>query len=103
MRIVAVLLAAGAGERMGGPKALLRAGDETFLARLAGRLQRPGVEQVVAVVGHDAERVMGASESPPGVRFVTNERHREGMVASPSTRRVSRPAWALVYAAAPPR
>jgi molybdenum cofactor cytidylyltransferase len=82
LRIVAVLLAAGAGERIGGPKALLRAGRETFLARLAGCLQRPGVEEVVAVVGHQAERVIRESEAPAGLRFVRNERHGEGMLSS---------------------
>src|SRR5688500_18114018 len=57
MQIVAVVLAAGAGRRMGGPKALLRMGGETFLARAARILARPGVRAVVAVLGHDADRV----------------------------------------------
>jgi len=48
---VAVILAAGSGRRMGGPKALLRFGGETFLTRAARLLARPGVASVVAVVG----------------------------------------------------
>src|SRR5712691_287453 len=57
MRVVGVILAAGAGRRIGGPKALLPIGDGTFLGRCATLLARPGVATVVAVLGHDGARV----------------------------------------------
>jgi molybdenum cofactor cytidylyltransferase len=82
MRLAAVILAAGEGRRMGGPKALLRAGGETFLARTARRLARPGVELVLAVTGHQAARVAAEAGLPPGVELVENPRHAEGMLAS---------------------
>ena len=78
MRIVAVVLAAGAGRRIGGPKALLRIGAESFLARVAGRLARPGVEEVLAVVGHDAARVQAEAAAPAGLTFVVNADHLAG-------------------------
>ena len=47
----AVILAAGSGRRMGGPKALLRVGGETLLRRTAKVALEAGCAPVVAVVG----------------------------------------------------
>ena len=80
--MVAIVLAAGEGRRMGGPKALLRVGDETFLARAGRLLARPGVASVVAVLGADAERVRAESALPPSVEVAVNARWREGMLSS---------------------
>jgi nicotine blue oxidoreductase len=82
MRIHAVVLAAGRGERMGGPKALLDFGGETFLARCARLLRRTGIAGVVAVLGHDAERVAREAGLPPDVATVVNDRYAEGMLTS---------------------
>jgi len=82
MRIDAILLAAGRGARMGGPKALLPIGGETFLARCARLLHRPGVSTVIAVTGHEAARVAREAGAPPGTSFVVNARHGEGMLTS---------------------
>ncbi len=82
MRIVAVLLAAGEGRRMGGPKALLRLGGETFLARAAGLLARPGVEHVLAVLGCQAERVLAEGALPEHARALVHAGWREGMLGS---------------------
>jgi CTP:molybdopterin cytidylyltransferase MocA len=82
MRIHAVVLAAGRGQRMGGPKALLTLEGETFLARCARLLRRPGIASVVAVLGHDAERVAGESGLAPDVAVVVNHRYAEGMLTS---------------------
>ncbi|HKC13213.1 MAG TPA: nucleotidyltransferase family protein [Vicinamibacteria bacterium] len=82
MRIAAVILAAGEGRRMGGPKALLRVGASTFLARTAALLARPGVAIRIAVLGHDADGVLAASGVPEEVTVVRNLRYREGMLTS---------------------
>ena len=79
---MAVVLAAGAGRRMGGPKALLRIGGESFLARAARLLSRPGVRVVVAVLGHDAARVRAEAKVPAGLSLVDNERYADGMLSS---------------------
>src|SRR5258708_6229123 len=82
MRIAAVILAAGEGRRMGGPKALLRVGASTSLARTAALLARPGVAIRIAVLGHDADGVLAASGVPEEVTVVRNLRYREGMLTS---------------------
>ena len=82
MRLHAVILAAGRGARVGGPKALLTLDGETFLARVARLLRRPGVERVTAVVGHEADRVRHEAGLPPDVGVVVNARYAEGMLTS---------------------
>lgn len=53
MTTVGLLLAAGAGRRMGGPKALVRPGpgDTTLLEATVGRLLDAGLGRVVVVLG----------------------------------------------------
>jgi molybdenum cofactor cytidylyltransferase len=82
VRTVAIVLAAGEGRRMGGPKALLRLGDETFLAGACRVLARPGVASVVVVMGAEAERVRAEAGLPADVTVVVNERWRDGMLSS---------------------
>lgn len=82
VRIVAIILAAGEGRRVGGPKALLRAGGETFLRRAVRLLSRPGVATVLVVAGHEAGRVAADSGLLPGVGWVVNPRYGEGMLSS---------------------
>jgi CTP:molybdopterin cytidylyltransferase MocA len=82
LRIHAIILAAGRGARMGGPKALLALEGETFLARVARRLQRPGVERVTAVIGHEAERVRREAALAPDVTTIVNPRYADGMLTS---------------------
>ncbi len=81
-QVVAVVLAAGEGRRMGGPKALLPLGESTFLASACRLFDRPGVGAVVAVLGAEAPRVRDGAAIPEGVAVVVNERWREGMLTS---------------------
>lgn len=82
VRVVAVVLAAGAGRRIGAPKALLPIGATTFLAHVTRALLRPGVAGVVAVLGHGARRVEAAGGLPAETALVVNPRPDDGMLGS---------------------
>jgi len=82
LRIHAIILAAGRGARMGGPKALLALEGETFLARVARRLRRPGVERVTAVIGHEADRIRREAARAPDVSTIVNPHYADGMLTS---------------------
>jgi CTP:molybdopterin cytidylyltransferase MocA len=82
MRIHALILAAGRGARVGGPKALLTLDGETFLSRVARLLRHPSVERVTAVLGHEADRVRHEAALPLDVGVIVNTRHGEGMLTS---------------------
>ena len=82
MRIVGVVLAAGEGRRIGGPKALLRIGPGSFLARAVELLSRPGVEGVVAVLGHEFATVAREAGLIANVVLAENPAYREGMLSS---------------------
>ncbi|HSE72518.1 MAG TPA: nucleotidyltransferase family protein [Nocardioidaceae bacterium] len=79
--VLGLLLAAGAGRRMGGPKALLREPDGTaFLTRAVAGLRDGGCDTVTAVLGAEAERA--AELLDPDVRRVVAADWAEGMGAS---------------------
>jgi len=79
--VVGVLLAAGAGTRFGGPKALARDADGTpWLASRVSALRAGGCEPVLVVLGAGA----GAARAllPPGAVAVVAEDWEQGMSAS---------------------
>jgi nicotine blue oxidoreductase len=82
VRIAAIILAAGQGRRMGGPKALLPAGTLSFLAHACCLYARPGIEAVIAVLGAETDRVRREAGIPPGVEVVVNPGWPQGMLSS---------------------
>lgn len=77
-----VLLAAGRGRRVGGPKALLEWGGETFHGRALRSFRAAAVDTVVAVVSPEVDRAL--PPPLPGERRVFNldPDHAAGMFAS---------------------
>ncbi len=88
--MTAIILAAGVGKRLldasgGRPKCLIEIGGQTLLGRLVDNLAVSGVQRVVVVVGFgDAAVRASLGAGPPGtaVRYVLNERYREGAILS---------------------
>lgn len=81
--VAGLVLAAGAGRRMGGPKALLRltASGPSLVESTISRLHDSGVGEVHVVVGHSAESVRLRAERVGGVVAEAQD-WGEGMGAS---------------------
>ncbi|QTE28235.1 nucleotidyltransferase family protein [Pengzhenrongella sicca] len=91
-QVTGIVLAAGAGTRLGGPKALRRAADgEPWLVRACAVLLGAGCDQVVVVLGSgaDAARELVPTAPPgpggppaPPITVIVAEQWAQGMSAS---------------------
>jgi len=79
--VAGVILAAGASTRMGENKLLLRVNGESLVARAARRAVAAGLDPVVVVLGHEAERVGRELEGIACMRIV-NADHAAGQASS---------------------
>ncbi len=82
--IPAIVLAAGKSSRMGRSKAALALSNgDTFITRIVRAFKDASVEDVVVVVGHDAQAVVDAfAESDLVARFVENPDYEQGQLSS---------------------
>ena len=82
--IPAIVLAAGKSTRMGRPKATLPLpGGDTFLSRIVRTFHAAGVDDVIVVLGHDAEAIAEAcAQEPTQARFVLNPDYERGQFSS---------------------
>jgi molybdenum cofactor cytidylyltransferase len=79
--LVGLVLAAGGGARFGGPKALARTGaGEPWLHRAVGLLAAAGCDEVLVVLGAEADAARALV--PSGATVVVADRWRDGMSAS---------------------
>ena len=80
----AIVLAAGRSSRMGRAKATLPAGDgHTFLTRIVRTFLDAGVDDVIVVVGHEADAIAGSfAASGLPARFVVNREYDQGQLSS---------------------
>ncbi|WP_144901412.1 nucleotidyltransferase family protein [Halobellus captivus] len=84
-RVAGILLAAGTSSRFGDRNKLLAMLDGEPIVRHAARtLLESGLDPVVVVVGHEAERVATALDGL-GVSFVTNDDYATGQASSVRT------------------
>jgi molybdenum cofactor cytidylyltransferase len=82
MTVGAVLLAAGAGSRLGGkPKSLLELGGVPLIMRQLVALSGAGVDEVVVVLGHHAQAIEAAISHLP-ITLVHNPAPDEGQASS---------------------
>ena len=79
--IAAVILSAGESSRMGRPKALLPIGSQTFIEKIVGALRQAGLENIIVILGHDAE-AMGQKITHLPVTILVNPDYRKGQLSS---------------------
>lgn len=83
MNLGAVVLAAGAGTRLGGvAKALIERGNETFLARILKTARAVGVTDAIVVVGPPYGDAVATAARDLGAKIVVNEAPERGMSSS---------------------
>jgi molybdenum cofactor cytidylyltransferase len=80
--IPAILLAAGASTRMGRPKALLQAGDRTFVRAILDSLRDAGVPRAVVVIRAGDAAIEKEIAAAAFGRAVINPRAEEGQLTS---------------------
>jgi molybdenum cofactor cytidylyltransferase len=81
MNVAGILLAAGTGTRMGQNKLLLELEGETLLRRAARRALAAGLDPVIAVLGHEAERARRELQGL-ACRALVNAGHARGINTS---------------------
>ncbi len=79
--ISVVLLAAGESKRMGQPKQLMQLGKTTILEQSISNFLASEAKQVIVVLGHRAEDMVGLARDKP-VTIVVNPAYRQGMGTS---------------------
>jgi molybdenum cofactor cytidylyltransferase len=83
MTCTAIVLAAGAGSRMGGPlKQLLILDGKPILQHVLDAVAAAGLTEIVLVLGHEAGRVAAGVTPPPGTTVVVNAHHADGQASS---------------------
>jgi CTP:molybdopterin cytidylyltransferase MocA len=83
MTTCAIILAAGAGTRMGGPvKQLLPLHGRPLAQHPIDAAVAAGLEDVVVVLGHAAGEIAPALALPPGGKIVVNPLHEAGQSTS---------------------
>jgi CTP:molybdopterin cytidylyltransferase MocA len=83
--IGAIILAAGESKRFGSPKVLQRFGGTPFLTRILTSLRGAGVDEVILVIGHQAQQLAPLISRVPEAehaRVVVNPRFEEGQLSS---------------------
>src|SRR5262245_66451048 len=79
--IAGIVVAAGTRTRMGQNKLFMELEGETLVRRVVARVSNAGVNPLVVVLGHEAERVQGALEGIPYIP-VLNEEYERGVNSS---------------------
>jgi molybdenum cofactor cytidylyltransferase len=80
--ISGIVLAAGSGRRFGGTKQVVPYRGRPLVQHAIDALASAGVDEIVVVIGHDADRVEGAVLLPPQAHFVRNPDHETGQSSS---------------------
>ena len=79
--VSAIVLAAGGGSRFGGGKLLAKLGGQPIIETVLDNLREAPVDEIIAIVGADAERLRKICERY-SVRIVANEEWERGQSTS---------------------
>lgn len=82
MSVAALILAGGASQRMGVPKALLELEGETFLDRLIAVFTAASCSPVVVVLGHQPEVIRAGIRRAEAATFILNPDYTRGQFSS---------------------
>ena len=80
--ISAIVLAAGVATRFGRTKQLVELRGKPLAQHVIDAATDGGVDEIVVVLGHDAERVSSALRLPGAARTVVNPAHPSGIASS---------------------
>ena len=80
--ICGLILAAGTGSRFGGTKQLLLVAGKPLVQHVIDASAAAGLDEIVVVLGHDAQRVRAGIRLPENGRAVENPRYRDGLATS---------------------
>jgi len=93
--VAGIVLAAGASTRMGENKLLFELDGEPLVRRAVRRAVTAGLDPVIAVLGHEADRVRRELDDlAPGCRIVVNADYASGVNGSLKTGMAALPATA---------
>ena len=79
--ISAIVLSAGASFRMGSPKGLLTINEKTFLHHLVDEVTSAGIQDIMIVLGADADKIRKSLQWFQG-RIVVNQNWKQGQLSS---------------------
>lgn len=79
--IAAVVLSAGESSRMGRPKAFLRIDGQTFIEKIVAALRQAGLENIIVILGHNAEAMRQKIAHLP-VTVLVNSDYQKGQLSS---------------------
>jgi molybdenum cofactor cytidylyltransferase len=80
--ITGIVLAAGTSSRFGRTKQLLELDGKPLVQHAVDAAAAGGLDEIVVVLGHDAERVRASLRLPPSGRTVLNPRYEAGQSTS---------------------
>lgn len=80
--ISGIILAAGRSARLGTPKQLLELDGRPLLQHVVDAAEKGGLDEVIVVLGHEADRISAALRLSPGLRVVVNPSFLEGQSTS---------------------